>query len=470
MNIKDFNFLKAVNLYMRILGAKSYIKSCRILEKTENKIILDFICEWLKLLEKNVCEKTISHYYGHPEYIDYCDVENISIGLDTDYEALLKLFDNMKYVPIKPPFFTLKTMVDEIYPTIQESMKISNIYFKNITDFNFTESKMIEPRYHNDGKDSIHRKIGQIPNVLSMTVIYHNNPLMWPLIFHEHGHTVFKKIISNNVYEQIFSNVRVHCTDTKITIESDKLSAIMSEVFSDLFAINHYTSNYFFAFYFHEILGSNINRLLNFVDDKFEVRDHPPSGIRLKYMINELDKRGYNNNNEALEKLLEYHQPYAKKIIANMDQIESKYIELYELIFNNLSNLFDDVNVEINQDIINTLHDNLKKKLPIGTSCDGDMKELLKSSKNEFDIEHNNRTLDIIYTGWKYLILDMIAKLNEERDYNNYLEYSEILDEKIKDKPIDNKILKFADAYDFLTKNISYSIETSMIVSNYKGV
>ena len=471
INIKDFNFLKAVNLYMRILDAKSYIESCRTLENTENKNIMDFICEWLKIIEKSVRDNAISDYYGHPENINYHDIENISNELDLDYEALRKLFDNMKYIPIKPPFFILKTMVDEIYPTIQESMKISNIHFKNITDFNFTESKMIEPHFHKEGKDAILRKINQIPNVLSMTVNYHANPLMWPLIFHEYGHTAFKKIKLTNDYEQIFSKVRLHCSENKIPIESDKLSAIMSEVFSDLFAINYHISNYFFAFYFHEILGSDVDKLLNIVNGEFQIDDYyPPSAFRLKYMLKELDKKGYNEDNEALEQLLKYHRPFAEEITKKMDKIDPEKIELYELMSNELSNLFNDVKVEINQILINELYDNLKMKLPIGTSCNGDIKELLKLSQKEFDIDNNNRTIDMIYTGWKFLILDMIAQLCEVRDYKKYLEYSKIPDEKIKNKPIDNKIFKFIDAYNFLNKNISYSIETSMIVSNYKGI
>lgn len=470
VNIRDYNYLKAVNLYMRILDAKSYIESCRTIENTENKKIMDFICEWLKIIEKSVRDNAISKYYGHPENIDYRDIANISDELDLDYEALRKLFDNMKYIPIKPPLFTLKTMVDEIYPTIPEPMKISNIYFKNITDFNFTESKMIEPQFHKEGRDAIIGKINQIPNVLSMTVNYHFNPLMWPLIFHEYGHTAFKKIKLTNDYETIFSNVRLHCSENKIPIEIDKLSAIMSEVFSDIFAINYHISNYFFAFYFHEILGSNVNKLLNIVDGVFNVGYYPPSAIRFKYMLKELEKKGYTNNNEALEKLLKYHRPFAEEIRTKMDAIGSEHIELYELMFNELSNLFGDVKVEINQVLINELHNNLKKKLPIGTSCNGNLKDLLEHSEDKFDIDNNNRTIDMIYTGWKFLILDMIAKLPGEQDCKKYLKYSKIQDDKIKDKPIDNKILKFADAYDFLNKNISYSIETSMIVSNYKGI
>ena len=96
-----------------------------------------------------------------------------------------------------------------------------------------------------------------------------------------------------------------------------------------------------------------------------------------------------------------------------------------------------------------------------------DIKELLKLSEKRFDIETNNQTLDIIYTGWKYLILDMIAKLYDVSDYEKYLKYSEIDIKKIKAGVMENKMLKFANEYDFMGKNINYSIETSVIVSNY---
>lgn len=469
-NIKQFNFLKAVNIYMRILNAESYIESCHTLEKSENKKVLDFICEWLELLKNDVHVKILSSYYNHPEHINVYDIGNISKILNTEYESLEVIFNNMKYVPIQPPFFTLKTMVDEISSSIPDEMGISNIYFKNITEFNFTESKMMEPiEYYTEGKEVISKKIGSVPNIFSMTVIYHNNPLMWPLIFHEYGHTVFKKVKKTAPYERIFTKIRVFCSEKDISIDSTKLSTLMSEVFSDLFAINHYSSNYFFAFYFHEILSSNINQLLNLSKDGiFEIKTHPPSAIRYSYMLKELEKKGYSNN-KALKKLLDYHHPYAEKITDNMGKIESKFIEFYELIFNCLSELFDDIKIEIDTDLINKLHRNLEKKLPIGTSLDknSDMKKLLESSKGEFDIESNNRTLDMIYTGWEYLILDMISKLYDEPDYDKYLGYSELDHDEIKEKAFDNKMLKFDKEYDFLTKNISYSIETSMIVSNY---
>ena len=455
---------------MRISDADSYIKSCRTLEKSENKKILDFISKWLEILKDDIHNKILS-YYSYPENMNISDIQNISNGLNSQYEAFDEIFYNMRYVPIQPPQFTLKTMVDEIYSLIPEQMNITNIYFKNINIFNFTESQMKEPSYNINSFEKVKKEIGQTPNVLSMTVIYNNNPLMWPLIFHEYGHTVFAKIKESIPYSKIYDEITVHCHSNDIEIKPTKLTTIISEVFSDLFAINFYASNYFFAFYFHEILGSTTKKLMNLDENgNFDIMSHPPSAIRLKYMQKELDNKGYSKDNEALNTLLDYHRSYAEKLSINVDtKIEPKYIELYELIFKELSILFKDIKLKINYDLINILHNNLEKKLPIGTSClqNIGLKDLLKLNKKEFDIDNYNQTFDMISSGWKFLIIDIIAKLYEESNYEKYLTYSEIDRDKIKDKAFDNKMLKLNKEYDFLTKNISYSIETSMIVSNY---
>ena len=61
----------------------------------------------------------------------------------------------------------------------------------------------------------------------------------------------------------------------------------------------------------------------------------------------------------------------------------------------------------------------------------------------------------------------MIINLYKIIDYNEYLINSEIKVKEIKDSSIKNKMLKFNNEYKFLNNNIRYSIETSVIVSNY---
>lgn len=474
--IKEFNFIKAMNLYMRILDAHSYIENCRVLEIAENKKVLDFIYQWLEILKNDVHNQILACYYNYPGNIDIYDIEQITDELNSKNEALKSIFANIKYIPILPPSFTLKTMVDEIVQSsIPNEIEIPNVYFKNITEFNFTESKMITPDYNIDTHKTVEKMIA--PNVLSMTVIYHNNPLMWPLIFHEYGHTVFSKIKKQKKYQHIYDNIRVYCVSNLIEIHQTKLTTIISETFSDLFAINYYGSNYFFAFYFHEILSSNTRKLLNLSDnDEFQIENHPPSAIRLKHMLEELNNKGYTKNDDVLQELLKYHSPYAETISTEMEKIPVKYIGLYKLIFNEVSNLFKGYGhkneYQIDPNLINKLHTRLKDKLPIGTSYnkEKDLKYALTLATKKFDIEENNRTIDMIYSGWKYLISDLLMNFYKQSDYTNYLENSRIPPEEIKNKSIDNKILKFNKEYNFLTKNINYSIETSVIVSNYLEV
>jgi len=470
--IKKFNFIKTINLYMRVIDAQMYLETCRIFETEENKKIIDFIYQWLKILKEDIENKIIKVYYNYPENISDLDNKMISDELNYTYYALESTFDNMKYIPLQPPFFTLKTMVDEVILLIPDEMKITSIYFKNIKEFNFTESKMKTPEYYSEAQEEIKQKVGSTPNVLSMTVVYHHNPLMWPLIFHEYGHTVFTKINGKATYQKIYAKIRIYCIDNSIdkSISQNTLTTIISETFSDLFAINYYRSNYFFAFYFHEILSSKITQLLNLSEDlKFQITNHPPSAIRMKYMLEELKNKGYDKNDDALEELRKYHSKYAEMISHEMSNIPPQYIGLYELIFKEISTLFNENQDEIDFKLINDLHKNLKYKLPIGTSYDRNcnIEELLKSGNKKFDIEKNNKTIDMIYAGWKYLIKDMIINFYDESDYKKYLENSVISPEKIKGS-IDNKILKLNNEYNFLIKNIGYSIETSVIVSNYK--
>ncbi len=453
---------------MKIIDAHQYIESCRVFEKSENRNILDFVENWLDILKNEINVGILSTYYKKPESIDPNATRIISTKLNDYYGALNSIFENMKYIPIQPPAYTLKTMVDEIDSSIPDELKISNIYFKNITEYNFTESKMNRPGIYVKNMNNV---ISPIPNVLSMTVIYHHNPLMWPLIFHEYGHTMYTIIKKQSQYTEIDNNIRKYCKEKTLGVSEKILDRIMSEAYSDLFAINYYRSNYLFAFYFHEILRSNIKQLLNLTNHKpFAIEKYPPSAIRFNQMVKELNDKGYSKNDVVLDKLLEKHKQFQSKIDESIKQnIEEKFIEFYNVIYTEISKLFTtNDKIDINPKLIKTLHENLYNKQPISTSHDNtkDLKELLQLNQEKFDIEKNNKIIDIIYSAWKYLFFDMINKLYELPDHEDYLKNCaiEIKNEMIK---IEQLLLKFNHEYKFLNRNINYSIETSVIVSNY---
>ena len=458
-------------LYMKIVDAIDYLEEYSVFEKSENQKILDFIEHWLERLKEDITKEILSEYYHYPESMGECDIREISHILNEKNKAFKIIAnENMKYVPIQSISPAIKTMVEEILSLLPDEIKVGNVYYKTISKYNFTESKMRSPGYNFNAINEVETKIGGRPNVLSMTIIYHDNPLMWPLIFHEYGHTVFKRIKSKSKYQKIHSKLRVHCGDAKIDIDPSKLNTIVSEIFSDIFAINYYHLNYFLSFYFHEILSANVDELTQTADGEFQLQNHPPSAIRMKYMIKEIEKRGFGQD-EVLPKILEYQKPFADELYKEI-KIPAKYISLFEEIYNEISTFFEEElicsNVKIQYDLINKLYTNLQNKYPIGTfyNKEMDLNEALHSN-DTFDIETNNDITNIIYAGWKFLILDMLDKFYEIRNEHDYLPNCNLKEGERSGKNVEDKILKFSKEYKFLLSNIRYSMETSMIVSHY---
>ena len=212
-------------LYMKILDAIDYLEEYSVFEKSENQKILDFIKHWLERLKEDITKEILSEFYYYPESMGKCDINQISDILNEKNEAFKIIAgEDMKYVPIQSTSPAIKTMVDEVVSLLSDEIKVGNVYYKTISEYNFTESKMRRPNYNSYATKEVETMIGGRPNVLSMTIIYHDNPLMWPLIFHEYGHTVFKRIKSKSKYQKIHSKLRVHCGDAKIDIDPSKLN------------------------------------------------------------------------------------------------------------------------------------------------------------------------------------------------------------------------------------------------------
>jgi len=438
---------------MKITDASMYVNSCLTLEQMENQKILIYISAWLDQIKKDVEEKIFSYYTRSDKFEEFEDTF-IPEDLSKKCQAFKEIIENFQYVPIQPPFFTLKTSVDEITRSnIPDELKIRNIIFKNISEFNFTESLLKQPNYERDIQKSINNSVGSIPVVHSMTVTYHFNPLMWPLIFHEYGHSVFHTIHTKSKVEEKIKQIRIANRDPNLRVNDDILLTCISEVYSDLFALNYYSKNYFLAFYFHEMLASDLNGLFNLdaCDVPKRFQDHPPSIVRMKYLYDEMKKK--NIHKDEIFKKLEGYNKYLLSIYPDkIKKIPELERELYGIIYQEMSSLFDD-NVphkfDFNQ--ITKMNRLLQDRLPIGTMYK-DTKIPLKTAlsrkgNKNFDLETENKIIDIIYAGWKYVIVNLCDEL-----------YSNATEEKIE---------KFSKDYSFFIKNISYSIETSVIVSSY---
>jgi len=438
---------------MKITDASMYVNSCLTLEQMENQKILIYISAWLDQIKRDVEEKIFS-YYTRPDGFKEFENTFIPENLSKKCEAFKEIIENFQYVPIQPPFFTLKTTVDEATRTnIPDELKIRNIIFKNIPEFNFTESLLKQPNYERDIQKSINNSVGSIPVVHSMTVTYHFNPLMWPLIFHEYGHSVFHTIHTKPKIEEKIRQIRIANTDPRLRIDDDILLTCISEVYSDLFALNYYSKNYFLAFYFHEMLCPDINGLFNL--DACEChkifQDHPPSIVRMRYLYDEMKKKNIHKD-EIFTKLEEYNKYLLTIYPEKIKTIPEAERELYDTIYKEMSSLFDEnVPHKFDNNQIKIMTGLLQDRLPIG-SMYKDKKiplktALLRKGNKKFDLETDNKIIDIIYAGWRYVILNLCDEL-----------YSDASEEKIE---------KFTKDYSFFVKNISYSIETSVIVSSY---
>jgi len=476
--LKKYNFLRAINLEMKIIDTNSYIDLCFVHEKDENIRILNIIQAWLKILKNNV-DLIISLHYEHPELLNQIKVDFVSLEVDKNTSKFDIVIQNLKFLPILPSMSILSTITNEIIPKIpKDELRIKEIYFKNITDFNFEGTKMKEPVLLEAQKQIIRQQFGVVPKVLSMTVVYNGNPLLWPLILHEYGHVIYKEIKNKDEMKGVIS--KLNSTFTEIDVKVDD---IVSEIFSDLFAINYYGSSYLFAFYFHEILKLDLQKMIGLKDDdKFKFSSHPPSAMRLDYMLKELKKRKDILDDKTLEKLLEYHSPYQEEIDKKRNSCLTEtqkqfFITAYEEISrqSDLLDIYPEEKIGLDTNHIELLRKNLIERLPISAIRDIDLQTLKegkqgakKDTENEepfLDLDKRNEIRTIIYVGWKHLIFDILDDFYEKKEKD----YLKNLDLKFKqnESEIQKKIKKFSNQYEFLMKTMIYSIETAVVISNY---
>lgn len=459
--ITNYNYLKTINLYCQTINALTYINDCYTLEQLENQNIITYISEWLLLLKTDL-ESDLIKIHKLNNSSEPINDKLLAKEINQKYDMFNTIVENFRFVPLQPPFFTLRAMVEEAEKKniIPNPSKISNIYFKNIPQFEFTEKRMGEPEYHSQKPDNKKEKIknkvgGTIPHVLSMTVIYQYNPLMWPLLFHEYGHFVFKNNHMKNDIQECIDKILTEKKKLNSDVSDDIIKACINEVYCDLYAINCYSTNYFLAFFFCQMIDdSNFDKITNYDFSK----PHPPSHVRIDYMIKELKKRGFLKDNDAVKSIIQQQNSF---IIENTDKIDTyykKYQLLFNFIYDNVSLLFDGYQkYNFKKPEIEELVQCLKNKMPIGTVCKNreNLKEILQTRDKKFNVDSDNNIIDIIQTGWRFFILHLCEKLYSDR---NYLVFSS-----------DDDHETFYKDYTFFIKNLNYSIETSVIVSSYLG-
>jgi hypothetical protein len=471
--LQKSTYYRIIALYIKILDFKLYLENYGHLDNPENEQIIFFIKYWLEVLE-NEATKSLS-YFSHKDEIDEVDIKIIIESINTYNSAFRSISNNIKYLPLIDPSTALKNMVQEIFPLLNDEVRVTDVYYKTISEDNFDESRLWKPQIHTWDR-KVESYGSNIPNVLSMTALYHDNPLMWPLIFHEYGHIVFSKIPGKR---QLFKEFRDYCDDKEIMIKDEKLTIIIDEIFADIFAINYYNFNFFFSFYFFEILpakidgkGKIINEKHKIINEKhkiinerhtainekceaeFCIENHPPSIIRLEYMIKEIEKMNLKND-EVFQSIIKINNQLTSVNVS----IGKKYRKLFSKLYYDISKFYGEKvgskGFKLNYDELLKLENDLVERCPIGTSYKGnDLKHALLADKI-FDIDTNNSIFNIIYAGWKCFISNIAEK---------FYEFS--MDE-VSDVNSSNKLRKFEEEYKFLLSNLKYSIETSMVTSYY---
>jgi hypothetical protein len=264
------------------------------------------------------------------------------------------------------------------------------------------------------------------------------------------------KIINENENRKI-------CPD----VSEQDIKNCVNEVYSDLYAINCYSVNYFFAFFFCQMGDdASIDKM-----NSYSFLAHPPSIIRTEYMKKELEKRGYLDESDSLKNIMLYHKPYLQNKEVKIKALFEKYQPIHDLIYENVSLLFDKYKgYHFEKKEIALLCNFLDGKMPIGTYCKKkkgskeireimelkEIREIMENREKNFNLDSETKIIDIIYAGWSYLISNLFQKL-----YNEPKKYPVI-------SKLDDENTFYKD-YNFFIKNINYSIETSVIVSSYLG-
>ena len=462
-------YLQGISLLIKIIDTKNYLIENEIFEKSENREIFDTMNRWVDNVENEINE-ILSLYiskFSRSEIIDELFLKSSYEQIKYNQIVFKCILENFKFIPIQTPGDILKLLVQQTITThVSQEAKVGNIILKNIYEFNFSESEMKKPPV---------RELNQktVPVVLSMTAVYSNNPLLWPLILHEYGHAIFNTQENQKKSRLIKKQIKVFMKDNNI--DENILDNNIAEVFSDLFGINYYGETYFFAFFFHEVLFNDVNTLLNLEttnnSTEFKYTSHPPSLIRVKYMIKELNKYAIKSDN--FEKFSSFLKPmldrYDQEMSVKIPNNKEIYFKIYELVSeyygSGESTVFGGTKYSGKKDVVKQLYECLIDKMPIGTyKKNNEEVHFTNSDKNEiFDLALPSKIIDIINSGWKYFLQNLILPLyNNQENKIQYTSNEAYIKMK---KDLDT----FKIDYLYLLNNIIYSIETSVITSNYLG-
>lgn len=473
MNEKGTETHQTLEIFNKIHNCHNYLKEIFVYENSQNQKLIIFLLNWLDILAEELRCRIIESQldYSQPDKItDYL----LGFDLGDSFEAFQAIQKNLTYFHKLEVDFGINEMINEIKKHMHSNLKNKQFFIETVSEYNFSEEVINVPETDRPLSNQIEQTSAELPNILAMTSIYHANPLMWPLIAHEIGHVVFKSDPVKDFIKDSISEIIPQIAIAGISQEMDLNEVsrnIFEEIFSDLFSLRAFGSVYIVAFYFHEIIGKLEKELFGakekdkdrWVGHKF--RKHPPSFIRMILMCKEMGKIDLEDDSlfVNLMNIERRISSYSTKF-DTMDGFEKKY-EIYKFFYEKASEIFNLPDIEIVGQYnvvenISQLAKHLSSWLPIPVTRLIDRPMLIKSfeEKELIEIDNPNNIRDIIYAGWIYLIDEMIPSIEEISSNRN--------EELILDKPARGT---YSWKYNFLIQNLVYSINTSIILQNYKG-
>lgn len=475
--MKEFFHLRATGLLVQLYDLEAYIEEYDVFEKEENQAILELMRGWVGATQDILKEEFLHRFYSKtngliekPEDLDKpARLKSLEDALDGVGYALQELAGNMKYMPLQPPHPTLAYLVSEAQQSTKKiDWRVETVAFKTIAEFNFSEAAMRPPELLKD------RTEDDPANVLSMTSMYIDDPLMWPLILHEHGHAVLKQ--AHRLPSVATARANLKGKFSKLAKEMGRdFDLLASEVFCDLLALRQYGPAYLYPLVFHDLLPSTHRQLMAHQDDSAaKMRIHVPPVYRYRFLAAELRKMGYDKDpalawfSATCDQLVKWLAPESK------DRLPQEIADLYAGMFDELSALLKDVAatefVKENQTKITSLQERLKQHLPVSASFPhaDKLRETL-GADSLWDLESPNEIRIMLTAGWSYLLLEMIKPLYE-------LEISGKNDAFLPDpsgietvvaRSFEERLQRFKDGYLLLLANLRVSIETAIVTRHY---
>lgn len=451
--MKEYQLYRALVLLSRSADARHFLSEYDVAEREENQELLELMRQWHLAIEQMVTDGVISTYFAHAEELSEANLRHLESYLNDRYEDHDRTMRNMRFVPMQHPYETLRFMVQQRAESLRDEWQLERIFFKVIPELNFHQSLLTEPDLPTAYRDGF-KLDPDGTAVLSMSSAYLENPFGWPLIFHEYGHAIYERLKTNPIMGDVRDKIRKNHHDVFDNSGGGAPDAVLQEIFADLVGINLGGINYFLAFLFHVVAPKTRNELMPHLVQGSQIPAHPPTGLRLEYMLTELHKRGWSKT-----RLMKQVVALVKGCLADVGEKKGAQTKkavhgMYEDAATRLSREFDGawkIGPPLEPEpLVAELVKRLEAKRPVATQVpSGEVFEVLLATDGAV-VEQPVRIHAMIQAAWSYY-LGYLCDISRP---TSYLVASE------EDKN------SFRRDYRTLLQNLAYSMETALVASN----